>query len=104
MSKMIDLGVMDSEVTAVEPKQSRKKRYPSVWLDAGVKLPLKPEDVGKDFKINGNIHITGIEESTDEKGKKKEFRFELRSMQIHNEPNKLKNPKTPTRLGGGAPG
>ena len=87
--KMIDLGVMDSDET-ITAKASRRKRYPTVWLDAGVKLPLQPEDVGKNFKISGNIHITGIEESTDEDGKKKEFRFELRSIQIHNERNKLK--------------
>lgn len=87
--KMIDLGVIDSD-EVVTTKASRIKRYPTVWLDAGVKLPLKPEDVGKNFKISGNIHITGIEESTDEDGKKKEFRFELRSMQIHNERSKLK--------------
>lgn len=87
--KMIDLGTIDS-VETMPTKEKRRKRYPSVWLDAGVKLPLKPEDVGKNFKISGNIHITGIEESTDEKGKKKEFRFELRSMQIHNQRSKLK--------------
>lgn len=87
--KMIDLGTIDSD-EAMSAKASRRKRYPSVWLDAGVKLPLQPEDVGKDFKISGNIHITGIEESIDEDGKKKEFRFELRSIQIHNERSKLK--------------
>ena len=87
--KMIDLGVMDSNET-MPTREKRRKRYPSVWLDAGVKLPLQPEDVGKNFKISGNIHITGIEESTDEDGKKKEFRFELRSMQIHNPRGKLK--------------
>ena len=88
--KMIDLGVMDSD-EVMPAKASRRKRYPSVWLDAGVKLPLQPEDVGKDFNISGKIHITGIEESTDEDGKKKEFRFELRSIQIHNPRGKLKN-------------
>ena len=87
--KMIDLGTVDSDET-MPTKASRKKRYPSVWVDAGVKLPLKPEDVGKNFKISGNIHITGIEESTDEDGNKKEFRFELRSIQIHNQRGKLK--------------
>jgi hypothetical protein len=87
--KMIDLGVMDTD-EAIPTKASRRKRYPTVWLDAGVKLPLQPEDVGKNFKVSGNIHITGIEESTDEDGKKKEFRFELRSIQIHNERSKLK--------------
>jgi len=82
MAKMIDLGHMESEDMAVPTKAKRKKYYPTVYLDAGVPLPLKPTDVGKDFNITGKIHITGIDESTTENRKKKEFRFELRSMAI----------------------
>lgn len=87
MPKMIDLGHIESEDTAVPSKPKRRKHYPTVWLDAGVQLPLKPTDVGKDFNITGKIHIIGIEENTTEdRGKKKEFRFELRSMAIHQNP------------------
>lgn len=89
MPKMIDLGHIDTD-DAVSPRRSRKKRFPSVWLDAGIALPLSPEDVGKDFDISGKIHVTGIDENTTEHGNKKEFRFELRAMQIHNSRNRLK--------------
>jgi len=91
-SKMIDLGHLESECEPVSTKTSkRKKSYPTIWLDAGVPLPLKPADVGKDFDIIGKIHITSIEESTTEERKnKKEFRFELRSMQIRNGRARLK--------------
>lgn len=92
-TKMIDLGHLESECETVPAKTSkkRKKYYPTVWLDAGVPLPLKPTDVGKNFNITGRIHITGIEESTTEERKnKKEFRFELRAMQIDNSRDRLK--------------
>lgn len=92
MPKMIDLGRMERE--DVEPTKPRKRRkhYPSVWLDAGITLPLKAADVGKDFTITGKIHVTGIEERVDERdGRKKTFNFELRSMAIHNSRARLKD-------------
>lgn len=98
-NKMIDLGVTDSAESSEVAKRSRKKRFPTVWLDEGVALPLDPEDVGKDFKITGNIHITGIDEKTDEDGHKKQFRFELRSIQIHNERSKLRRALKRTKKG-----
>lgn len=91
--KMIDLGrKIVPEVFSVPAKEQKHiKEYPTVWT-RDVELPLSPDDIGKTFQISGVIHITGIEERLREetKNRKKEYSFELRSIQIHNERSKLK--------------
>lgn len=88
--KMIDLGYMMNSETDAPSKVKRSKHYPSIWLDAGIPLPLSLEDVGKTLNITGTIHITGMDESTNEDRTKKEYRFELRSMAIDNRRSRLK--------------
>jgi hypothetical protein len=91
---MIDLGYTYDGDTEVQPVKSGKKtkHFPTVWINDGQELPLDGEDVGKTFRITGTIRLTGVEERIREGQKKKgmEFNFELRSIQIHNERNKLK--------------
>lgn len=92
--KMIDLGYMYPNIEEPVPskKVQRKKEYPSVWVRE-IGLPLTATDVGKTFQISGTIYVTGHEERVSEGGKtrSKEYNFELRSIQIHNQRSKLKN-------------
>ena len=92
MAKQIDLGYMSPAIEeTTTTKQKRTKQYPTVWVDR-VDLPFTAADVGKDFEVNAKIHITGIEERTDEKPnrKRKEYKFELRSMVINDTRTNLK--------------
>ena len=91
MPKMIDLGYMESTGPCEVTKERKThKEYPSCYVRK-TNLPLLPTDVGKTLTIQATIHVTGIEERTDERsGKFTEYRFELRSMAIDNKRGALK--------------
>ncbi len=93
MPKMIDLGHIEPASTMEAPVRNNRKlrkEYPTVWIHH-TDLPLSPTDVGKTFTITGTIHITGIEERVrEDRQKRKEYNFELRSIAIDNSRSRLK--------------